>query len=112
MCDDTEHSEWRVLLANTKCHNFIWRVKIIFADDFFRVSGDTNMSERKRQSSGFSQGCPLSLVLFVMVMTVLLRDAVPELGPVEKSKYDEGALSTLLHADDTLLIGYQGRPQQ
>ena len=37
-------------------------------------------------------------------MTVILRNAVSALGPAARKAYDEGHLSDLVYADDTLLI--------
>ena len=45
-------------------------------------------------------------------MTVLMHDAVAELSVEDQRRHREGELGTLLYADDTLLVGYQGPPLQ
>ena len=62
-------------------------------------------SDPRSQRSGISQGCTLSPLLFVMVMSVLLHDAVTMLGDQAKHAYDRGELADVVYADDTLLIG-------
>lgn len=71
----------------------------------FRVVDGAERSEQHQQLAGISQGFPLSLFLFVMVMSVLVSDAVALLGDNEKKAFEERVLATILNADDTLLIG-------
>jgi len=82
----------------------------IYADRFFVVSdgAGTSSSSTRRQRSGISQGCPLSPFLFIMLMTVLMRDATDMLCPTSRELFEKGSLSILLYADDTLLIGSSG----
>ena len=47
----------------------------------------------------------MSPLLFVLVTTVLLADAVEMLGRPAKQAYDNGDLADCVYADDTLLIG-------
>jgi hypothetical protein len=60
-------------------------------------------SAAHQQASGISQGCTLSPLLFVMIMSVLLHDAVAELGAEAKAVHARGDLAELIYADDTLL---------
>lgn len=62
-------------------------------------------SSAKPQLSGISQGCTLSPLLFIIVMTVLMHDAVELLGPQARAAYEQGGLADLAYADDTLLLG-------
>jgi hypothetical protein len=77
----------------------------VYGDREFCVMDGTTRSAQRRQRSGISQGCPLSPFLFVMVMSVLVHDAVHSLSQEDQQMYEDGRLSTLLYADDTLLIG-------
>ena len=56
------------------------------------------------------QGCPMSPYLFVVLMTVLMRDAHIEAGEERRSEVS-GLLGNTeaLYADDTLLIGKSAR---
>jgi hypothetical protein len=71
----------------------------------FYVSECGSSSALCPQLSGISQGCTLSPLLFIIVMTVLLHDAVAHLGPQARAAYDSNLLADLVYADDTLLIG-------
>ena len=71
---------------------------------FCVADGAINSSERK-QIIGISQGCPLSPIIFVMLMAVVLRDSENNLSDNDKFDMVSGSLSVLLYADDTLLIG-------
>ena len=62
-------------------------------------------SELQPQRSGISQGCTLSPLLFIMVMSVLLHDAVRALSPEAHAAYQRGDLADLVYADDTLILG-------
>jgi len=62
-------------------------------------------SAPRAQSSGISQGCTLSPLLFIIAMSVLLRDAVGMLGTKASDQYSRGDLADIIYADDTLLIG-------
>ena len=62
-------------------------------------------SEPRPQLSGISQGCTLSPLLFILVMSVLLQDALVSLGPEATAAYNKGDLSDIVYADDTLLLG-------
>ena len=63
------------------------------------------VSEARNQLSGISQGCTLSPLLFIVAMSVLLRDAVDILNEAASSQYATGDLADVLYADDTLLLG-------
>ena len=57
------------------------------------------------QRSGVSQGCTLSPLIFVIVMSIIMSDAVASLSPATRRAYDVDDLADLAFADDTLLIG-------
>ena len=71
----------------------------------FSVKDFGTTSASRPQSSGISQGCTLSPLLFIIVMTVLMHDAVDLLGPDARSAFARGDLADLAFADDTLLMG-------
>ena len=84
-------------------------VKEIYQDRNFMVRDGENLSERRRQSSGVSQGCPLSPFLFVMVLTVVLHDAESSLGIEDRRALQKQNLGHLEYADDTLIMGSSAR---
>ena len=71
----------------------------------FFVEDNGVQSELRLQLSGISQGCTLSPLLFNVVMSVVMHDAVGMLPKEAKEAYDRGDLADLVYADDTLLIG-------
>jgi len=71
----------------------------------FSVKDFGETSASRPQSSGISQGCTLSPLLFIIVMSVLMHDAVDLLGPSARSAYLRGELADLAFADDTMLMG-------
>jgi len=76
-------------------------------DRSYTVTDFGTTSEQHPQSSGISQGCTLSPLLFVTAMSVLLSDALQQLSPAAVAKYRQGDLADLVYADDALLIGVQ-----
>ena len=49
--------------------------------------------------------CKHLQLLFVMLLSVLMFDAVRELPSEDRERLDQGLLAELLYADDTLLLG-------
>ena len=78
----------------------------------FYVEGQGVFSARKGQNSGISQGCMLSPLLFIMMMTVLMHDAVAKLDVSSLDAYHRGDLADIVYADDTLLLASSGRHLQ
>ena len=62
-------------------------------------------SARGQQHAGVCRGCPLSPVLFGILMTVLMNDAYSLLGHASTAAVEKGRLLDVLYADDILLIG-------
>ena len=71
----------------------------------FYVEDQGSKSSLKSQNSGISQGCTLSPLLFIIVMTVLMHDAVSNLNGAALLAYNRGDLADIVYADDTLLLG-------
>ena len=71
----------------------------------FYVSECGAASSTHPQLSGISQCCTMSPLLFIIVTTVLLHDAVGTLSANTKTAYERGDLADLVYVDDILLIG-------
>ena len=87
-------------------------IQKVYSERRFFVFECGARSTTRRQSSGISQGCPLSPYLFSILMTVLVHDARSKL--LEESGIDlpTDTLSELLYADDTVLFGSKGHVVQ
>ena len=68
------------------------------------MDGHTLSGERPQRSGG-SQGCPISLFLFVISMSVVMKDAVGLIISIQQKVHDDSLLASLFYADDALLIG-------
>ena len=77
---------------------------LMHAREFF-VEDCNSCSSNRSQKSGISQGCTLSPLLFICVMTVLMQDAVSKLSHEARLAYAANDLLDLAFADDTLLLG-------
>ena len=71
----------------------------------FFVSDRGHHSDDRCQRSGITQGCTLSPLIFICMMSVLMADAVALLSPAARAAYARGHLADLAYADDTLLLG-------
>ena len=87
--------------------DFINMVRNIYSSRSFLVHELSVSSSTKSQSSGISQGCPLSPVLFVMVMSILIADAREELHKQVGNMADQ--ICEFLYADDTLIVDEHGQ---
>ena len=80
-------------------------IRAIYSNRSFQVPDAGCTSHSHPQAFGICQGCPLSPLLFTMVMTVLMQDTKQSLRTNHAYAAHEGALvEELLYADDTLLI--------
>ena len=86
--------------------DFLHMVDAIYSSRAFFVYDTIIDSTSKSQRAGISQGCPLSPVLFVIVMNVLIADArqnfINEVGD------DAKLVSEIIYADDTLIVDERG----
>jgi len=85
--------------------SFVGMVAAVMHERRFLVKDFGASSRQRPQLSGISQGCTLSPLLFIIVMSVLMQDAVELLSPAARRAYDQGDLADLAYADDTLLLG-------
>ena len=58
----------------------------------------------KAQRSGIFQGCTLSPQLFIITITLLMDDAVPNLDAPSLAACHRGDLADMVYTDDTLLL--------
>eukprot|EP00959_Pyramimonas_sp_CCMP1952_P342517 7175975-Pyramimonas_sp.AAC.1 len=67
----------------------------IYENRHFSVADGRITSQSRPQESGISQGCPLSPFLFVMVMSVVIRETRNKLPADAREALDEGQISIL-----------------
>ena len=80
-------------------------ISSLMRDRKFFVEDGGCKSTLRQQRSGISQGCTLSPLLFITVMSAVMHDAVAMLSPPARAAYDRGDLADVVFADDTLLVG-------
>ena len=74
-------------------------------DRKFFVEGFGNQSYLRSQRSGISQGCTLSPLIFITVMSALMADSAALLAQEATAAYQRNQLADIACADDTLLSG-------
>ena len=79
-------------------------IATIMKERRFFVQGSGNASTTRQQSSGVSQGCTLSPLLFVVIMSAVMMEAVALLSAEANEAYKNNELADIIFADDTLLI--------
>ena len=80
-------------------------IKAIYKNPCFCVSLDGKTSDWYKQETGMRQGCPLSLYLFLIVMTAMFHDIHQELEEELAAHRIPGAeFDEVTYADDTICI--------
>ena len=88
--------------VETKVINLI---KAIYNNPSFYVDTDGMQSTVMTQKAGIRQGCPLSLYLFIALMTVLFHDIHRIHNPnTDRSRIQGMDYDEVLYADDTICI--------
>ena len=82
---------------------YIDAIKSLYEEPTFAVKSGDNESTWKRQNTGIRQGCPLSPYLFVIVMSVVMKD-VHEGMNCKRGTPRGLDFNEILYADDTVLI--------
>ena len=77
----------------------------IMRDRQFYVEDSGAKSDLRGQRSGISQGCTLSPLLFITVMSAVMTDSVAQLSEGAAEAYRQNQLADIVYADDTLLLG-------
>ena len=84
--------------------HFLTLIEYMMKHRTFEVAEASRLSGKHSQKSGIFQGCTLSPLLFICLMTVMMHDAVAMLGEQGKQAYDRGDLADLAYCDDTMII--------
>ena len=82
--------------------DFLAMIHAIYDSNSFFISDSGQDSATKYQSAGISQKCPLSLFLFVIVMSVIITDARAALRESVGDVSSE--VTEVLYADNTLTV--------
>ena len=91
---------------------FVQASESLMLESNFYVEDGEKTSTLRRQLSGITQGCTLSPLLFITLMTALMQDAISSLSPEARNAYERSDLADLAYADDTLLFGVSARHVQ
>ena len=84
---------------------FVHMIGAMMRSRHFFVTDCGETSALHSQMSGISQGCTLSPLIFVILMSVLLHDALSMLQGAAREAFERGDLPDVVYADDTLLMG-------
>ena len=85
-------------------------IEAMYRNPKFTVKEMGNRSSERRQNSGIRQGCPLSPCLFIIVMTVIMRDINSKPTQEERVILRNGqpigmeGYDKLLYADGTIIL--------
>ena len=84
---------------------FVHMIGAMMRSRHFFVTDCGETSALHSQMSGISQGCTLSPLIFVILMSVLMHDALSMLQGDAREAFERGDLADVVYADDTLLMG-------
>lgn len=103
--------EWEFLFRTMKKFNFgiefINWIKVLYKNANFCVKNNGWISDSKAMNRGIRQGCPISALLFILVVEVMatkLRDATDLKGIRVNTKEGQKEIKLSQYADDTTLM--------
>ena len=84
-------------------------IKAIYDNPQFSIKYCNKTTENRKQHTGIRQGCPLSPYLFVILLTIMMKDITDDMTPEEKLILDRGKLNhevtkNPFYADDTIIM--------
>ena len=75
------------------------------SDRHFYVEDGGQVFTLRPQLSGITQGCTLGPLLFIVVISAVMYDAVQMPSPSTRAAYGNVTLADIVSADDLLLLG-------
>ena len=58
-------------------------IKAIYENPQFSIKDASKTTENRKQHTGIRQGCPLSPYLFVILLTIMVKDITDDMTPEE-----------------------------
>ena len=105
------NSVWNILRQFEVPEKLVRLIKLCYQNSKGRVRVGGDLSDPFHVETGLRQGCPLSCMLFNIVLEKVIRDTPAANDPIELSNT---TIDRLAYADDCDLVGetFQGRDEQ